>query len=400
MTVRQRRTAVLPLLCVAVAGLVNVPPAPLRHSQFTASRGPPQRVVGGVNNNNFVARATLESRAPAASSSLSVPPVPIANEALELTSAERARTTAEQGISSGLALSTLRAEEPDMPWTSYADYVLDAAGRPVVLLRDGAEHTKNLESNERASVLVQARRTDGRRWVASSNTRDADGNKGNVASETAADRSRVTMVGSLRRLEETSDETDMLKTKFSVRHAYADALLNGDSSSSSSAGAADFALWRLEPRSVFFVGGFGVKARWVDARDYSDALPDVVASGATDLVNEMNGERHASDRSVAARQLLGVDDATGVAIVHVDSLGVDVRVSRDNGVVEEYRVAYRTATKPDGTCSKPTSVEDAKSELNKLFQEAWEADQGLQWDGWYDTKPHVFKYATTTEDEV
>ena len=48
---------------------------------------------------------------------------------------------------------------------------------------------------------------------------------------------------------------------------------------------------------------------------------------------------------------------------------------------------------------KPTtvvarSVEDAKSEVNKLFQEAWELEQGVEYAGAYADKPAVLKRAS------
>ncbi|KAJ8608430.1 hypothetical protein CTAYLR_010333 [Chrysophaeum taylorii] len=264
--------------------------------------------------------------------------------AMELSVAERARTTADLGTSFGAALSTLCAEDAACPWTSYVDYVLDASGAPILLLRQSAEHSKNLRHHGTASVLLHPRGLD-----------------------RGATCARVTIVGSVERV---ADET--LETAFGVAHPYADALPRPE-----------FGLFRLSPRSVSFVGGFGVRAQAVDLGEYASAAPDLVAAGATDLTNELNSPRHAEDLAVAAKHLLDVPDARQVAVVGVDKLGLDLRVTRGAGV-EEYRIAYR---------NKPHSVEDAKSELNKLLQEAWETDQGLDWDGAYATKPRVKKYA-------
>mmetsp|Transcript_6080 Transcript_6080/g.19838 ORF Transcript_6080/g.19838 Transcript_6080/m.19838 type:complete len:173 (+) Transcript_6080:637-1155(+) len=157
----------------------------------------------------------------------------------------------------------------------------------------------------------------------------------------------------------------------------------------------DFQLWRVEASSVFFVGGFGVKARWVDPEEYQAASPDVVAEGAAALVAELNEQKHHADRLAAAKHLLDVkDDVKRVDVVHLDKLGVDFRVERggkkdDPLIVEEFRVAYRLP---------PKSVDDAKSEVNKLLQEAWEEDNGLTFDGNYQHKPHVFKYAQSDDD--
>jgi hypothetical protein len=56
-----------------------------------------------------------------------------------------------------------------------------------------------------------------------------------------------------------------------------------------------------------------------------------------------------------------------VRIQAVDRLGIDVRVKRGERT-DEYRVAFRHSV---------ANSEDAKSELTKLFQEAWERENGF-----------------------
>ena len=273
----------------------------------------------------------------------------------ELTSAERARTTAEQGVKFGLALSTL--DNDGYPWTSYAEYVLDKRGCPIILLKDDAVHTIHLDHTSRVSVLLR------------------------TSQEQPQDRSRLTLRGDANRLSAaTEEDLSTLESAFCLEHPYAETLLRE---------RPDFALWRIEPSSVFYVGGFGVQAQWVDPVDYFDALPDVVAKGAAELVAELNEHKHLADLHAAAKHLLDVPDADAVSVVHLDKLGIDFRVQRPNGHFEEFRVAYRL---------RPKSVDDAKSEVNKLLQEAWESDNGLTFDGNYPDKPHVFQYAGTSSD--
>ena len=70
-----------------------------------------------------------------------------------------------------------------------------------------------------------------------------------------------------------------------------------------------------------------------------------------------------------------------VRVDGVDRLGLDVRV--------------KTPDLPTSTGSAsgvPTrTVEDAKSEINKLFQEAQELEQGVEYAGAYEDKPAVLK---------
>ena len=42
-----------------------------------------------------------------------------------------------------------------MPFTTFVDYVLDPEGMPVILLRNGAEHSLNLLADGRCSVLLR-----------------------------------------------------------------------------------------------------------------------------------------------------------------------------------------------------------------------------------------------------
>ena len=59
-----------------------------------------------------------------------------------------------------------------------------------------------------------------------------------------------------------------------------------------------------------------------------------------------------------------------VAVKSMDQYGIDIRVI-DEGIRNEYRIGYRN--------SPIQSKEEGKSEIMKLFQEAWERDQGYSW---------------------
>uniref|UniRef100_A0A7S3JYN3 DUF2470 domain-containing protein n=1 Tax=Aureoumbra lagunensis TaxID=44058 RepID=A0A7S3JYN3_9STRA len=199
---------------------------------------------------------------------------------------------------------------------------------------------------------------------------------GEYSSYAAAERCpRITISGELNPM--SAEDASFVSGNFILEHAYAEPLLSEKSNQ-------DFRLWRLEPSSVFYVGGFGVKAQWIDPSEYLKAKADIVASGAEALVHELNDEKHSADLEAATKHVLDIHDALKISVVHLDKLGVDFRVERKGNIVEEYRIKYRIPA---------TSVEDAKSELNKLLQEAWEADNGLTFDGSYDVKPAVRKYA-------
>ena len=65
------------------------------------------------------------------------------------------------------------------------------------------------------------------------------------------------------------------------------------------------------------------------------------------------------------------DDVEIVQVKGVDRLGMDLRVTRSStGATDEYRIGFR---------DRVASSEDAKSEIIKTFQEAWERENGYIW---------------------
>jgi len=136
-----------------------------------------------------------------------------------------------------------------------------------------------------------------------------------------------------------------------------------------------FAFYRLLPEKIYYVGGFGVLAKWVDVDDYKAAAPDILAKEASLIVNKLNREFQ-DDLENMAQHLLGVEKLEGIRVTNVDRLGMDVRVTRQQGtrrnklMTDEFRIGFRIPV---------ISVEDAKSEVLKVFQEAWEKANGVDW---------------------
>jgi hypothetical protein len=131
-----------------------------------------------------------------------------------------------------------------------------------------------------------------------------------------------------------------------------------------------FRFFRLLPRSVYYVGGFGVRSAWVEGSEFLSADADILAKDAGRIVARLNAE-HQEDLMDVARHLLRVGTAVSARVQAVDRLGFDVRVGYLVGrkaKTDEYRIGFRTAI---------VSVEDAKSELLKVFQEAWEVGNGM-----------------------
>ena len=160
---------------------------------------------------------------------------------------------------------------------------------------------------------------------------------------------------------------DALRMRYSITHAYADQVMDSPK----------FAFYRLVPTKIYFVGGFGVLAKWVEVNEYKEAAPDILAKEADSIVQRINRE-HADDLILTANHLLDVNtEIERIRVTNVDRLGMDIRVTSQKGarrnklITDEFRVGFRIPV---------ISVEDAKSEVLKVFQEAWEKGNGYTWD--------------------
>lgn len=152
----------------------------------------------------------------------------------EPTRAEQARALVEArryGV-----LSTSFYKEPGHPYGSTAGYGPDAQGRPIFFFSALSVHTKNLAADPRASFVVfdSALETD------------------------PLDSPRVTLIGEIRPVPE--DEKDAAAECWFSRHPDATYLLE----------LGDFTFFRMEIRSIHWVGGFG-GAGWPAAIDYTAA---------------------------------------------------------------------------------------------------------------------------------
>ena len=134
------------------------------------------------------------------------------------------------------ALSTVSRRRPGHPFGSVAPYSSDGRGRPVFLISGLALHTKNLEADPRASLLVA---------------------EPDAVEETLA-APRVTLMGEARRL--APAELTAERARYLERHPTAAAWVD----------FADFSFWRLEVTEVYFVGGFGAMD-WIAGEAYVDA---------------------------------------------------------------------------------------------------------------------------------
>jgi len=241
----------------------------------------------------------------------SAPAVPAAAEP---SYAERARTLVH--VARTGALSTLSRRHPGHPFGSVMPYAPDERGRPLVLISGMAMHTRNLEADPRASLLVTQ--------------------PGRTEDPLAA--ARATLVSEARPI--ATPDLPAARARYLERHPEAAAWVDFD----------DFAFWCLEVVEVYFVGGFAAMD-WVGAEAYAGARPDPLAEGAASIIEHMNRD-HADALLVFARVLAGVP-ADAAEMVAVDRLGFRLRIRRGSELTAR-RIAFP---------AEVTSLEVARSTL-------------------------------------
>src|SRR4051812_35443992 len=166
------------------------------------------------------------------------------------THAERARTLVA-GIATG-TLCTIAVEPAGYPYGSFVTVGFDG-GNPVFLISTLAEHTKNLERDARASLLVAE----------------------NGADDPLAN-GRVTMIGLCARLD--GDGGSARPAYFAVHpnaRYYAD--------------FRDFAFWKLRVDAIRYIGGYG-RMSGVGREEGRAADPDPRARSPPATIAHMNAD--------------------------------------------------------------------------------------------------------------
>ncbi|MDD5388063.1 MAG: DUF2470 domain-containing protein [Gallionellaceae bacterium] len=187
-----------------------------------------------------------------------------------------------RGQHSGV-LSTLSKRLDGYPFGSVAPFIVDHAGRPVILISDIAEHTKNIVADPRVSLIVQPYSAD----------MQVNG--------------RVTIIGQAVRL----PEKDHLGPRYLRFHPQAEAYF----------AMHDFQFYRIEPARIRYIGGFG-RIHWVEPEAYL-APESPLAEQESDIVAHMNAD-HGENLIAYCRHVHGVATATAT-LLGIDPDGFDVR---------------------------------------------------------------------------
>ncbi len=176
------------------------------------------------------------------------------------------------------------------PYASLVTVAWDLDASPVFLFSDLAEHTRNLNADPRASLLVES---------ASGRTNPQTG-------------PRLTLVGRIA----VSDQARQ-RTRFLARHP--DAAVY--------AGFADFNVHAMKVEKAHWVGGFA-RAHWISARRLmvQKATWQGVADCENRVVDHMNAD-HGDAIDLYAQALLG-RRGTGWRMTGIDPDGVDLALHR------------------------------------------------------------------------
>jgi putative heme iron utilization protein len=242
------------------------------------------------------------------------------------THAERARTLVEQpGVATTGTLSTQSIEPAGYPYGSFVTFALDE-GRPVFLISALAEHTKNLQSEPRCSLLV---------------TEQQAGSPGDPLAY-----GRVTLVGTAARL--SRDDDASAREAFLERHPNAAYYADFD----------DFGFWRMSVEAIRYIGGYG-RMSWVEPEGWADAQADPLAPAAARIVEHMN-EDHAETMALYCRTFSKAADTTAARMTGVDRYGFEMSATTGAGP-RPIRLAF----------SEPVETADeARAQLVSLAKKA------------------------------
>jgi putative heme iron utilization protein len=238
--------------------------------------------------------------------------------------AERARTLVAQ-ISTG-TLCTLALEPEGYPYGSFVTVAFDE-GNPVFLISGLAEHTKNLDRDHRASLLM-----------AESGAADPLAN------------GRVTMLGPCTRVEGDAG---------SARAAF----LTAHPNAAYYADFRDFAFWKLRVNAIRYIGGYG-RMSWITEADWQAAEPDPLASSAAGTVDHMNAD-HADAMVLYCKAFSKANDITSATMTGVDRYGFEISARTAEGP-RPVRVAFArpVSTPEEVRAALIAMVKDARARLD------------------------------------
>lgn len=185
-------------------------------------------------------------------------------------------------------LSTLSKDMPGYPFGSVAPYCLDEGGRPLLLISEIAQHTKNLRADARCSLIVIA---------------GGDDIQANA---------RLTLVGEC--VPVPADEVEAAAGRyyryFPDSHDYHR--------------THDFTFFRLQPQRCRFIGGFG-RIHWLEpgAVLRANPFPEEREAG---IVTHMNDDHADALRHYCVQAGIPLPEGMQPVMVGIDAEGLHLRL--------------------------------------------------------------------------
>ncbi len=187
-------------------------------------------------------------------------------------------------------LCTLSRRLAGFPFGSIAPYALTAAGEPILLISDLAEHTKNVRADARVSFLIQDSRAQDQQAS-----------------------SRATLMGYA--LPVSKPFLDDARQRY----------LQAVPSAAGYFSMHDFALFKVQVLQVRFIGGFG-NIYWINGEELlersADAQFDPIAARTESICDHMNKDH--PDALIAYAKAFAQTDAETVKMIAVNSIGFDM----------------------------------------------------------------------------
>jgi len=208
------------------------------------------------------------------------------------THAERARTLA---ATFGTAtLCTIARDPAGFPYGSLVTFALDGPD-PIFLISELAEHTRNLRTDSRCSLLI------------------AEGGK-----EDPLANARLTLLGRCATVH-GEEERERAKHAFCTRHPTAGYYVDYK----------DFSFWKLGVEAVRYIGGYG-RMSWVAVEEWRASEPDPIAPHGDAILRHMNQD-HPAVMADCCRAFTKATDVTAATMTAVDRYGFEISVQTRKG---------------------------------------------------------------------
>lgn len=192
-------------------------------------------------------------------------------------------------------MSTNSKAHPGFPGGSVVGFAPDEEGRPLFVFSGMSSHTVDLLADPKCSLTVADKNFKGA----------ADG--------------RVNLMGNVQRLKD-ADEIAKAKEIYLSKHPGAFWVEFGD-----------FFWYRMDVEYIRFVGGFA-RAGTVTAQEYKEAKPDPIMAFGSSIAEHMNKDHMSATIAMVEHYIPGLagDGYVQEAVINrVDSLGMDVKITRD-----------------------------------------------------------------------